>query len=169
MGADRNRLRSNRGRRVLCADGGAGRARRHRGGLRGGDDACLRAVAVAALLFVALKPRQPFVELLTIASYSSVILALRQVISTPIYYVQESIASPTTLVRFFGMLDEASPVARFLGVIDLFVVWYIVVLAIGVSVVSRRPTRRLALAFAGAYVVLALLAALVMAMSGGTA
>jgi len=43
------------------------------------------------------------------------------------------------------------------------------VLAIGVSVVSRRPTRRLALAFAGAYVVLALLAALVMAMSGGTA
>jgi hypothetical protein len=67
------------------------------------------------------------------------------------------------------MLDEASPVARFLGVIDLFVVWYIVVLAIGVSVVSRRPTRRLALAFAGAYVVLALLAALVMAMSGGTA
>ena len=129
----------------------------------------LLAIAVAALLFVALKPRRPFVELLTIASYSSVILALRQVISTPIYYVQESIASPTTLVRFFGMLDEASPAARFLGVIDLFVVWYIVVLAIGVSVVSRRPTRRLALAFAGAYVVLALLAALVMAMSGGTA
>jgi hypothetical protein len=129
----------------------------------------LLAFAVAGLLFVALKPRRPFVELLTIASYSGVILALRQVISTPIYYVQESIASPTTLVRFVGMVDEASPVARFLGVIDLFVVWYIVVLAIGVSVVSKRPTRRLALAFTGAYVVLALLTALVMAVSGGTA
>jgi len=129
----------------------------------------LLAVSVAGLLFLALKRRRPFTELLTIAAYSGVILALRQVISTPIYYVQESIASPTTLVRFFGMLDEASPLARFLGVIDLFVVWYIVVLAIGVSVVSRQPTRGLALAFAGAYLALALLAALMMAVSGGTA
>jgi hypothetical protein len=83
--------------------------------------------------------------------------------------VRESIASPTTLVRFFGMLDEASPLARFLGVVDLFVVWWIVVLAIGVSVLYRRPMRKLALAFAGVYMVLALLAALVMAMAGGTA
>jgi len=43
------------------------------------------------------------------------------------------------------------------------------VLAIGVSVVSRQPTRGLALAFAGAYLALALLAALMMAVSGGTA
>jgi Yip1-like protein len=124
---------------------------------------------VAAGLFLVLKPRRPFVEVLTIASYSTVILALRQVIATPIDYVRESIASPTTLVQFFGMLDEASPMARFLGVIDLFIVWWIVVLAIGISVLYRRPTRSLALTLAGAYVVLALLAALVMAVSGGTA
>jgi hypothetical protein len=67
------------------------------------------------------------------------------------------------------MFDEASPVARFLGAIDLFVVWWIVVLAIGASVLYRRSTRSLALAFAGASVVLALIAALVMAVSGGTA
>jgi hypothetical protein len=108
-------------------------------------------------------------EVLTVASYSGVILALRQVVAAPVDYMRESIASPTTLVQFFGMLDEASPVARFLGVIDLFVVWWIVVLAVGVSVLYRHPTRRLALAFTGAYVVLALLAALVMAVSGGTA
>lgn len=129
----------------------------------------LLAFVVAGLLFVALRPRRPFVELLTIAAYSGVILTLRQVVSTPLYYIQESIASPTTLVRVFGGLDEASSAARFLGVIDLFVVWYIVVLAIGVSVASKRPTRRLALAFTGAYVVLALLTALVMAMSGASA
>ena len=105
----------------------------------------------------------------TVVSYAGVILALRQVIATPVDYVRESIASPTTLVQFFAMLDEASPLARFLGVIDLFVVWWIVVLAIGVSVLYQRPTRRLALAFTGAYVALALLAALAMAVSGGTA
>jgi hypothetical protein len=110
-----------------------------------------------------------YLHLLTVVSYAGVILALRQVIATPIDYVRESIASPTTLVQFFTMLDESSPLARFLGVIDLFVVWWIVVLAIGVSVLYQRPTRRLALAFTGAYVALALLAALAMAVSGGTA
>jgi hypothetical protein len=106
---------------------------------------------------------------LAVVCYAGVILALRQVIATPVDYLRESIASPTTLVQFFTMLDEASPVARFLGVIDLFVVWWIVVLAIGISVLYERPTRRLALVFASAYVALAFLAALAMAMSGGTA
>jgi len=133
-------------------------------------------VAISGLLFFVLNRRSGadlsgprYLHLLTVVSYAGVILALRQVIATPVDYVRESIASPTTLVQFFAMLDESSPLARFLGVIDLFVVWWIVVLAIGVSVLYQRPTRRLALAFTGAYVALALLAALAMAVSGGTA
>lgn len=130
-------------------------------------------LAVSGLLFVVLNRttvrRPAFVQLLAVVSYAGVILALRQVVATPVDYVRESIASPTTLVQFFTMLDDASPVARFLGVIDLFVVWWIVVLAVGVSVLYQRSTRSLALAFTGAYVVLALLAALAMAVSGGTA
>lgn len=114
-------------------------------------------------------PRVSYIQVLAVVSYAGVILALRQVVATPIEYVRESIASPTTLVQFFSMLDEASPIARFLGVIDLFVIWWIIVLAIGVSVLYQRPTRRLALVFTGAYVVLALLAALAMAVTGGTA
>lgn len=132
--------------------------------------------AVSGVLFALLRGRRGsdsqaprYVQLLAVVAYACVILALRQVIAVPINYLRESIASPTTLVQFFGMVDEASPMARFLGVIDLFVVWWIVVLAIGVSVLYRRPARRLALAFTGAYVVLALLAALAMALSGGTA
>ena len=124
---------------------------------------------VAAVLFLALTPRRSYTEVLTVVVYAGVILALRQIVAVPVNYLRESIASPTTLVQFFGMLDEASPVARFLGVVDLFVVWWIVVLAIGASVLYRRPVRRLALAFTGVYVMLALLAALVMAMAGGTA
>jgi hypothetical protein len=102
-------------------------------------------------------------------SYASVVLALRQIVATPLDYVRESTASPTTLVQLFSMLDEASPLARFLGIVDLFVIWWIVVIAIGVSILYQRPTRNVALAFTGAYVVLALLAALAMAISGGTA
>jgi len=125
--------------------------------------------ALSALLFLVLTPRHSYSQVLAVVAYAGVILALRQVIATPLNYVRESISSPTTLIQFFSMFDEASPVARFLGVIDLFVVWWIVVLAIGASVLYGRSTRRLALAFAGAYVALALMAALVMAVSGGTA
>jgi hypothetical protein len=114
-------------------------------------------------------PRASYVQVLAVVCYGGVILALRQVIATPIDYARESIASPTTLVQFVTMLDEASPVARFLGVIDLFVVWWIVVLAIGMSVLYRLSTRRLALVFTGTYVALALLAVIAMAVSGGTA
>ena len=131
--------------------------------------------AVSGLLFVLLKrhgslpgSRPTFVQVLAVASYASVILALRQIVATPLDYVRESIASPTTLVQLFSMLDEASPAARFLGIVDLFVIWWIVVLAIGVSIVYQRSTRSVALVFTGAYVVLALLAALAMAVSGGT-
>jgi hypothetical protein len=114
-------------------------------------------------------PRVTYVQVLAIVCYAGVVLALRQLVSTPIDYARESTASPTTLVQFFTLLDEASPVARFLGVIDLFVVWWIVVLAIGMSVLYRLSTRRLAIVFTGAYLALALLAALAMAASGGTA
>jgi hypothetical protein len=43
------------------------------------------------------------------------------------------------------------------------------VLAVGVGALVRRPARPLALAFAGAYVALALLLAAAMALTGGTA
>jgi hypothetical protein len=129
--------------------------------------------ALAAFLYLVLNRttghRASYIQVLAVVSYAGVILMLRQVIATPIDYVRESIASPTTLVQFFTMLDEASPVARFLGVIDLFVVWWIIVLAIGMSALYQRSTRRLALVFTGAYVALAFLAAFAMAVSGGTA
>jgi hypothetical protein len=120
------------------------------------------------------RPQHPriqpsYVQVLSVVAYAGVILALRQVVAMPVNYVRESISSPTTLVQFFSMLDEASPVARFLGVIDLFVIWWIVVLAVGLSVLYERSSRRLALVFAGAYITVALLAALAMAVSGGTA
>jgi hypothetical protein len=130
-------------------------------------------VAVTLVLMLVargiLKSRASFRQLLAVAAYAGVILALRRVIAAPLNYASETLASPTTLVRVMSTLDETSPVARFLGVIDLFVLWWIVVLAIGVAGVGRRPARPLALAFTGAYVALALLLALAMAVSGGAA
>jgi hypothetical protein len=130
-------------------------------------------LALAAVLTLVLRgilqSAASFAQVLAIVAHAGVIFALRHLVTAPLNYVSETLASPTTLVRLAGTIDEHSPLARFLGVIDLFVVWWIIVLAIGVAGIARRPARPLALAFAGIYVVLALLLAIVMALSGGTA
>jgi hypothetical protein len=105
---------------------------------------------------------------LAVVAHAGVILGLRQVVAAPFAYARETLASPLTLTPFFPMLDEASPAARFFGVIDLFVVWWLVVVAIGVALLYGRPMRRTAVAFVGAYVGVAALLAIAMVLTGGT-
>jgi len=125
-------------------------------------------LVVAASLFLAFRGAT-FGQVLTIAAYAGVILALRQVAAALIGYVRESTATATSLGSLFSTLDETSPVARFLGALDVFILWWAVVLAIGVSEMYRRPARNVAVAFVGVYAALALLLALVMAVTGGSA
>jgi hypothetical protein len=110
-----------------------------------------------------------FRQVLAVVTHAGVVLALRQVIAAPINYARETLSSPTTLTVFFTMLDEGSPLARFFGVIDLFVIWWAAVLALGMALLYRRPAARLAATFIGAYLALAAALALVMALTGGTA
>jgi hypothetical protein len=128
---------------------------------------------LSAVLFFAFRGVAPgtvtFQHVLAVVAHAGVILALRQVVAAPVTYVSETLTSPITLGMFFQMLDEASPLARFFAIIDLFVVWWVFVLAIGMSVLYRRPARRLAGVFVGAYVTLAIALTAVMAATGGTA
>jgi hypothetical protein len=67
------------------------------------------------------------------------------------------------------MLDEASPLARFFALIDVFMLWWIVVLAIGVALLARTRIRVAAVALIGAYMGIAVLLAGTMAVLGGAA
>ena len=133
----------------------------------------LLAFGLSAVLLLAFRTAAPgavtFQQVLAVVAHAGVILALRQLVAAPVAYVSETLASPITMGTFFRMLDEASPIARFVSILDLFVVWWIVVLAIGMSVLYRRPARRLAGVFVGAYVTLAIVLTAVMAATGGTA
>ena len=104
---------------------------------------------------------------MAVVASASVILMLRAAIAAPINYVREMLSSPTTLVRFFGMVDQASPVARFFALIDVFLVWWVVVLAIGIAVLYRLRTRNVAVLLVSAYAVIALLLTGAMAFLGG--
>jgi hypothetical protein len=128
--------------------------------------------ALSALFFFTFRAASSTVtyrQVLAVVAHAGVILALRQIVAAPVTYVSETLTSPLTLGLFFRMFDEASPAARFFGIIDLFVVWWVFVLAIGMSVLYRRPARRLAGVFVGAYVTLAIVLTAAMAATGGTA
>ena len=107
-------------------------------------------------------------QVLAIVGYAGVILAVRQVIGAPLTYTRETLAGPMTMRAFFTMLNDASVEARFLLAIDVFVVWWVVLLAIGVSVLYARPAWRLACAFLGVYVTLSAVVAIIVATLGGT-
>ena len=124
--------------------------------------------AVIAVAFAARGHRAGFLQVLAVVAHASVILMLREVIAAPLNYVRESLASPLTLTQLFGMLDEASPIARFLALADVFMLWWIVVLAIGLAVLYRMRIRRVAAGLLGVYVAIAVLLAGTMAVLGGS-
>ena len=127
-------------------------------------------LALSAVLYgvfgIRRRPRVSFQQVLTVAVHASVILTLRHVVAAPINYGRESSASPVTATLFFSMLDEGSAAARFFGLIDIFVLWWLIVLAIGASVLFGGRTRTYAAKFIAVYVGLALLLAGVMAWLG---
>ena len=128
--------------------------------------------ALAVLLFGAFRlagePGATLRQVCAIVAHAGVILMLRQVVASPLAYARETLASPTSLNLFFSMLDETSPLARFFGIIDLFLVWWLTVVAIGMSVLYRKPARQLAAAFMGVYALVAGVLTIVMALAGGT-
>ena len=102
-------------------------------------------------------------QVLAVVVHAGIILALGRLIAAPLVYTRETMASATTLGSWFPGFDEASPVARFLGAIDLFTIWWAIVLGIGLAVLSGRRARTCAGWVVGLYVGVALIAAAAMA------
>jgi hypothetical protein len=131
----------------------------------------LAAIGLAAILFGIFTAwrggRASFNQVFAVVVHASVILALRQLISTPVNYARESVGSPTTLVGLLSGIDEGSPVARLFGLIDVFVLWWLIVLTVGVAVLYRLPAPRVAAVSIGVYVAVALLLVGTMAVLSG--
>ena len=83
------------------------------------------------------------------------VLALQQVFNAPLSYVRGELASATTAAAFLPMLEPEGLPARLLGSIDFFLLWWVVNLAIGLSVLNKRPTQPIVWTLVGVYAVLA--------------
>jgi hypothetical protein len=107
-----------------------------------------------------------FRQVFAIVAHSTLITALQQIFALPLDYVRETMSSPTSLSVFAPFLEENSFLARLLGAIDLFQIWGIVSLAIGLGVLYKRRTAPIATTmFIVYFVIVAAVAAIRSALS----
>jgi hypothetical protein len=97
-----------------------------------------------------------FKQVLSIVAHAGLITALQSVFALPLDYVRETLSSPTNLGVFLPFLDEMSFLGRLLGMIDLFQIWWLVTLSIGLGVLYKRRTSPIAMSLFTVYAVIVL-------------
>ena len=108
-----------------------------------------------------------FRQLFAVVVHSTFIWVVGWIFVMPLNYARESMSSPTNLSAFVPMLDEQAFFTRLLGAVDLFMVWWTIVLAIGLAVLYRRRTQPILFAFLGIYAVIAIGVAAFLASRNG--
>jgi hypothetical protein len=127
---------------------------------------CLLIAAILYAIFnAAIGGTATFKQVLAVVVHGGPIGILSQLFTVPLNYFRGTLSSSTNLGVLLPMLPEQSFAAHFLGVIDLFLIWQLVVLSIGLAVLYRRRTQPIATALLAVYAIIALIIAFV---RGGT-
>jgi Yip1 domain len=108
-----------------------------------------------------------FKQLYAVVVHSSAISLLGQCYTVPMNYLRGTMSSASTLGVLLPMVDDTSLVGRLLGMIDLFLIWWLVVLAIGLGVLYRRKTSPIAWSLLSVYAVIAVIIAVIRSRMGG--
>ena len=131
----------------------------------------IMAVIIAGILFAvfnaALGGEGTFKQVFAVLVHAGAVSALSTVFSGIINYFRGGVGSAANLGALLPMLSERSFAANLLGTIDVFLVWYVVVLAIGLGVLYRRRTQPIAISLLAFYAVIALVIAVVKSRAGG--
>lgn len=107
------------------------------------------AVVMTVLLWVAFNTimggTASFKHVMAVVAHSQAVSALGVMIAAPIMYARGVMStSIANLGALLPMLDETSFLAKVLGAIDLFVIWWVVVLSIGLAALYRKKTSSIA-------------------------
>ena len=102
-----------------------------------------------------------FKQVFAVVVHSGPIGLLTQLFTVPLNYFRGTMTSATNLGVLLPMLPEKSFLALLLGMIDLFLIWQLVVLSIGLAVLYRRRTQPIATALLVVYAIIAVIVAFV--------
>ena len=127
--------------------------------------------ACAAATIRAIGSRQPvqptFAQVFSVIVHASSILALRSLVALPINFARESLGGATSLATLLPGLGDATFAARLLGAVDVFVVWWVLLLALGLGMLYHIRAIAVARWLFGAYATGAAALALTQALRGG--
>lgn len=127
-------------------------------------------VGVALVLLAAARrdgARASLAQALAVAVYASVPLVVGTVAAIPLQYARESLSSPFNLATVARLADEGTWMARTLGAVDLFGLWWTWLLALGLAALTGRPAKRYLGWLPLGYVAVAAVVALAALLSGG--
>lgn len=110
--------------------------------------------------------RLRYVVGLSIAVHAGIVLAVQQVLITPVHLVRESLTSPTTIGGLFPIFDEGTWAAHLLGTIDVFGLWWVWLMGMGLAAATGRTTGHSLVRLALVYVGIAAIVAGVFAVMG---
>ena len=109
-----------------------------------------------------------FKQVYTVVVHSGAVSIVQQLFVMPLNYYRGSMNSPTNLAAMLPMLPEKSFLTYLLGTVDIFLIWWLIVLAIGLAVLYRRRTQPVAITLFAIYAVIALCIAGVRSWMGGS-
>lgn len=131
----------------------------------------IMALIVAGILFAifnaALGGEASFKQVFAILVHAGAVSALSTVFSGIVNYFRGGVGSAANLGALLPMLPENSFAANLLGMVDVFLVWYVIVLAMGLAVLYRRRTQPIAISLLAVYAVIALVVAVIKSRAGG--
>jgi hypothetical protein len=108
-----------------------------------------------------------FLGCLSVAVHATAVLALQQVLAAPLHLARESLTSPFNLAAVLPLFDEGSPAARFLGTVEVFGLWWVVLLAVGCGAVTGQRARTYLGPLVGVYASVAAVVAATVVLMGG--
>jgi hypothetical protein len=88
-----------------------------------------------------------FKQVFSVVAHSGVIGVLQNLFVMPLNYARESMSSATSVGMLVPFVDANSFLGMFLGAIDLFQVWSLLSLSIGLGVLYKRRTAPIAWSF----------------------
>jgi hypothetical protein len=128
-------------------------------------------VALAAILRAAGdrlgSVKATFAQVLTVVVHASAVFAVRAVIAAPLNYARESIGGATSLSILMPAFGESTFPARLLSVVDIFVLWWVALAAMGLGILYETRAVPVARWLLCAYTAGAVVLAITQALRGG--
>lgn len=100
-----------------------------------------------------------FKQTLAVYTHGGLIYLVTGIVGTSIVLMKGSFKSSTSLAAFLPFLEETSFVYKLLQGLDLFIIWQLAVVSIGMAIINKMPTKKAAITIFSVYLVVVLVIA----------